>query len=147
MQPKKPLNEQHAADLKSYLDRQLDRRYSVRGIVRGKTGDGIHCAELASQALNVAGLTTIGANAFQPGGPRENLYSLGDDLTWIAGKHSMKFGFDGRYYRPAGLVQQTPNSILTFENRFSNQPGTAGTATLAVVKPTLPASPATKMCG
>ena len=77
--------------------------------------------------LNVAGLTTIGANAFQPGGPRENLYSLADDLTWIAGKHSVKFGFDGRYYRPAGLVQQTPNSILTFENRFTNQPGTAGT--------------------
>ncbi len=77
--------------------------------------------------LNVAGLTTIGANAFQPGGPRENLYSLADDLTWIAGKHSLKFGFDGRYYRPAGLVQQTPNSILTFENRFTNQPGTAGT--------------------
>jgi hypothetical protein len=39
----------------------------------------------------------------------------------------MKFGFDGRYYRPAALVQQTPNSILTFENRFTNQPGVART--------------------
>jgi hypothetical protein len=75
----------------------------------------------------VAGLSTMGANAFQPSGPRENMFSLADDFSWIAGKHSLKFGFDGRYYRPAGLVQQTPNSILTFENRFTNQPGVAGT--------------------
>lgn len=73
------------------------------------------------------GLTTIGSNSFQPGGPRENLYTLADDFSWIAGKHALKFGLDGRYYRPAALVQQTPNSILTFENRFTNQPGVAGT--------------------
>jgi len=48
-------------------------------------------------------------------------------FSWISGKHSIRFGFDGRYYRPAGLVQQTPNSILTFENRFTNQPGAANT--------------------
>jgi hypothetical protein len=74
-----------------------------------------------------AGLSTIGANAFQPGGPRENLFSLADDVSWISGRHSIKFGYDGRYYRPAALVQQTPNSILTFENRFTNQPNVAGT--------------------
>ena len=74
-----------------------------------------------------AGFSTIGANPFQPGGPRENLFSLADDVSWIRGKHSIKFGYDGRYYRPAALVQQTPNSILTFENRFTNQPNVAGT--------------------
>jgi len=77
--------------------------------------------------IAVAGLSTIGANAFQPGGQRENIYTLADDFNWIRGKHSLKFGFDGRYYRPASRVQQTPNGILTFENRFTNQPGVAGT--------------------
>jgi Carboxypeptidase regulatory-like domain/TonB-dependent Receptor Plug Domain len=77
--------------------------------------------------LIVTGLTTMGANPFQPFGPRENMYGLADDFSWIAGRHAMKFGFDGRYYRPAALVQQTPNSILTFENRFTNQPGVSGT--------------------
>jgi hypothetical protein len=77
--------------------------------------------------LQVSGLTQIGSNSFQPAGSRDNTYSLADDFSWIAGKHTIKFGFDGRYYRPAGLVQQTPNSILTFENRFTNQPGVAGT--------------------
>jgi hypothetical protein len=59
LEPKAALTRQQATDLKCYLDSQLDRRYSVKGIVRGKTGDGIHCAELASQALNAAGLADI----------------------------------------------------------------------------------------
>lgn len=60
MPPKTGLNKQQSADLKAYLDHQLDRRYSVKGIVRGKTGDGIHCAELAAHGLNAAGLACIG---------------------------------------------------------------------------------------
>lgn len=57
--PQQKLSTQQAENLKCYLDSQLDRRYSVKGIVRGKTGDGIHCAELASHALNAAALTEI----------------------------------------------------------------------------------------
>lgn len=59
LEPKKSLTREQSAELKSYLDSQLNRRYSVKGIVRGKEGDGIHCAELASHALNVAGLADI----------------------------------------------------------------------------------------
>jgi len=77
--------------------------------------------------INVVGLTTIGANPFAPQGPRENIYTVADDFSWIRGRHSMKFGFDGRSYRPAGRVQVTPNGSLTFENRFTNQPGVSGT--------------------
>ncbi len=77
--------------------------------------------------LAVPGLSTIGANAFQPTGPRENIFNLSDDVTWIHGRNSWKFGFDGRLYRPAALVQQTPNGIITFANQFSNQPNVPGT--------------------
>jgi hypothetical protein len=73
------------------------------------------------------GLSTIGANAFQPTGPRENIYNFGDDFTWIKGRNTWKFGFDGRLYRPAALVQQTPNGIITFANQFSNQVNVKGT--------------------
>lgn len=75
----------------------------------------------------VPGLTTIGANAFQPNGPRENIYNFADDFTWIHGRQTWKFGFDGRLYRPAALVQQTPNGIITFANQFTNQINTPGT--------------------
>jgi hypothetical protein len=77
--------------------------------------------------LVVPGLSTIGANAFQPTGPRENIFNFADDFTWIHGRHTWKLGFDGRLYRPAALVQQTPNGIITFANQFSNQPNVPGT--------------------
>lgn len=34
-----------------FLESQVGRRYSLRGYVRHKPGDGIHCAELVSSAL------------------------------------------------------------------------------------------------
>lgn len=77
--------------------------------------------------IETVGLSDIGANPFRPQGSREHVYSIADDFTWITGQHAIKFGFDGRYYRPAGLVQVTPNGILTFENRFTAQPGVPGT--------------------
>jgi hypothetical protein len=77
--------------------------------------------------LNVPGLSTLGSNMFQPQGPRENIYNVADDFSWILGRHSVKFGFDGRYYRPSQRVQQTPNGAFTFANQFSNQPGVSGT--------------------
>jgi hypothetical protein len=77
--------------------------------------------------IETIGLSNIGASPFQPQGPREHIYSLADDFSWIAGKHTIKFGFDGRYYRPAGKVQVTPNGILTFQNRYTTQPGVART--------------------
>lgn len=77
--------------------------------------------------LVVPGLSTMGANLFQPTGPRENIYTLADDFSWVHGKHSLKFGFDGRLYTPASKVQASPNGGFTFANQFTNQPGAAGT--------------------
>ncbi|MPZ20385.1 MAG: TonB-dependent receptor plug domain-containing protein [Luteitalea sp.] len=93
---------------------------------------GLHNLNPPSFALGLprietVGLSNIGASPFGPGGARQHVYSMADDFTWIAGKHAIKLGFDGRYYRPAGLVQVTPNGILTFENRFAAQPGATET--------------------
>jgi hypothetical protein len=55
MPPRDDWEEQTRAALVSYLDSQLGRRYSVRNYVRGKKGDGVHCAELASAALEQTG--------------------------------------------------------------------------------------------
>jgi hypothetical protein len=52
LRPKQPYRSEEVAAMRSYLDRQLGRRYSVKNYVRGKPYDGIHCAELASSTLN-----------------------------------------------------------------------------------------------
>jgi hypothetical protein len=40
--------------------------------------------------------TTIGPNANGPQDVVQNTYQIADNLTWIKGNHSLKFGFDGR---------------------------------------------------
>jgi hypothetical protein len=52
MQPEKPYSDAQLERMQTYLDRQLGRRYSVKGYVRKRPVDGIHCAELASTALS-----------------------------------------------------------------------------------------------
>jgi hypothetical protein len=41
--------------MRTFVDSQIGRRYSVKNYVRGKPYDGIHCAELASTTLNQSG--------------------------------------------------------------------------------------------
>lgn len=45
--------------MRTALDEQLGRRYSLRNYVRRKPGDGIHCAELTSLVLNASGRFAI----------------------------------------------------------------------------------------
>ena len=42
------------ANMRTYLESQLGRRYSVKNYVRGKPYDGIHCAELTASTLNAS---------------------------------------------------------------------------------------------
>jgi hypothetical protein len=55
LRPKTPYTAEETANMGSFLDTQLGRRYSVKNYVRGKPYDGIHCAELASTTLNHSG--------------------------------------------------------------------------------------------
>ena len=55
MVPAKKYNKKEVAAMKKFLDEQVDRRYSIRGYVRKMPGDGIHCAEMCSQAIVMSG--------------------------------------------------------------------------------------------
>lgn len=55
LSPMEAYSNEEVARMREYLDGQVGRRYSVRNYVRTKPGDGIHCAELASSALNASG--------------------------------------------------------------------------------------------
>ena len=69
----------------------------------------------------------MGSGPFTPQGSRESLYEIGDDLTFQRGRNAFKVGFVARKFRPALRALLTPNGVLNFENRFSNQIGVAGT--------------------
>ncbi|MCU0880725.1 MAG: hypothetical protein MUF06_23390 [Pirellulaceae bacterium] len=55
MRPKRAYTDAELAAMRSFLSEQIGRRYSVKNYVKGKPGDGIHCAELASTTLNESG--------------------------------------------------------------------------------------------
>jgi hypothetical protein len=52
-------SEPEVAAMRAALAAQIGRRYSVRNYVRKKSGDGIHCAELAALVLNASGRFTL----------------------------------------------------------------------------------------
>lgn len=55
MRPRRTLSSNQVQSLRAYLDVQLGRRYSVTGYLRGRSGDGIQCAELLGHALDRTG--------------------------------------------------------------------------------------------
>ncbi len=55
LQPKRPYSSGQVASMRQYLNRQIGRRYSIKGAVRKKPSDGIHCAEYVATALCKSG--------------------------------------------------------------------------------------------
>jgi hypothetical protein len=58
-QPTPAYSPREVSAMRSALDPQLGRRYSVRNYVRTKPGDGVHCAELTSLVLSASGRFTL----------------------------------------------------------------------------------------
>jgi hypothetical protein len=59
--------------------------------------------QLASGAdypqMSVAGYFTLGGTSNGPQPRKDQTYQLTDNFTWIKGKHSLKFGYDGREFQ------------------------------------------------
>jgi hypothetical protein len=53
--PTKPYTPKEIEAMRSFLDGQLGRRYSVLNYLKEEKEDGIHCAELAAATLNQSG--------------------------------------------------------------------------------------------
>jgi hypothetical protein len=53
------------------------------------------------------GAISIGPDPNAPQFTIQNLYQITDNVTWVKGKHTLKFGFDGRkYISPQGFTQR-----------------------------------------
>ena len=55
MAPREKFTWREIRAMKTYLDGQLGRRYSVKGYVRNRPASGIHCAELIADTLAYSG--------------------------------------------------------------------------------------------
>jgi hypothetical protein len=71
----------------------------------------------------------IGTNDYLPAIEKQNSFVLNENITWIRGRHSMKFGTELRREQFTILEDSAPRGDMTFSPDFSSNPGApAGSA-------------------
>lgn len=55
VRPRRPYSKEEKKRMRSYLEDQIGRRYSIRGYLRNIPGDGIHCSEMCAGAVESSG--------------------------------------------------------------------------------------------
>jgi hypothetical protein len=91
------------------------------GITRasGATNDGI-------PAINVPGFADMGdSDIFQPQIRKNHTFQFTDNVVWVSGRHTWKFGADARRYRLFYLVEDFGQGLFSFSDGASSVSGTA----------------------
>ena len=74
----------------------------------------------APPGISIVGFNYIGAPQWIPNGAVDNNRQIVDQMTWIKGRHSIKFGGDVRLLRYDDLGYAIQNGAYTFANQYSN---------------------------
>jgi hypothetical protein len=91
----------------------------VSGRAPGATNRGI-------PAINVPGYADMGdSDIFQPQIRKNNTFQFTDNLVWVKGRHSFKFGADVRRLRLDYAVEDFGQGIFSFNDGFGSVTGTA----------------------
>ena len=85
--------------------------------------------------MNVQDFTGLsGGPAFLPVNPKQTHWQIENSLNWVAGRHSLKFGYRLVDRYPSPFTNTDTRSTLTFNRNFTNNPvnnsGGTGLATL-----------------
>ncbi|OLE83183.1 MAG: hypothetical protein AUG07_08700 [Acidobacteria bacterium 13_1_20CM_2_60_10] len=79
-------------------------------------------------AISIGGLGLVGESPFFPLIEIENVFQLLDNVTFIRGAHTMKFGFDGKkIQRNFTQILGFPAGVFGFGTGFTNDPENPGT--------------------
>jgi hypothetical protein len=91
------------------------------GITRapGATNDGI-------PAINIPGYADMGdSDIFQPQIRKNHTFQFTDNLVWVSGRHTWKFGADARRYRLFYQVEDFGQGLFSFSDGAGSVSGTA----------------------
>lgn len=77
-------------------------------------------------AINVPGYADMGdSDIFQPFVRKNHTFQFNDNLVWVKGSHTLKFGADVRRLRLFYLVEDFGQGIFSFSDGFGSVSGTA----------------------
>jgi Carboxypeptidase regulatory-like domain len=75
--------------------------------------------------IDVAGFTSLGDSQFLPEHVFENIFQVADTLTWIKGRHSLKFGVDFRRQQRNFFQLSNPRGYFNFSGGYTDDLSTA----------------------
>jgi hypothetical protein len=75
--------------------------------------------------IDVAGITSLGDSQYLPEHVFENIYQIADTLTWIKGRHALKFGIDFRRQQRNFFQLSNPRGYFVFGGGYTNDLTTA----------------------
>jgi hypothetical protein len=76
--------------------------------------------------MDVSGVDSIGDPTYLPSLEIQNTFSLNDNLTWIRGRHSLKFGGEFKHEEFTIFQPAEPRGQLGFEPLFTDNAGAPG---------------------
>jgi hypothetical protein len=75
--------------------------------------------------IDIAGFTPLGDSQWLPEHVFENIFQIADTLTWIKGRHSLKFGVDFRRQQRNFFQLSNPRGYFNFDGGYTNDLATA----------------------
>ena len=75
--------------------------------------------------IDIAGFTSLGDSQWLPEHVYENIFQVADTVTWIRGRHALKFGGDFRRQQRNFFQLSSPRGWIDFGGAYTNDPSTA----------------------
>ena len=78
-------------------------------------------------AIGISGFSTLGSAWFLPSNEYENVFQILDNVTKVIGNHTVKAGVSFQRIRYSTLQPNTGRGALTYDGKYTGQPGVAFT--------------------
>jgi hypothetical protein len=113
-------NHLHSSRYQFNYNVNLSAQYGFPGVPGGALNGGL-------PNLTFSDVTNLGSPQFLPSDEKQNTFSYMDNLTWIAGRHTLKFGTEIRDETFTIFQPATPKGTMDFGPQFTDNPAAPST--------------------
>ena len=117
-------NRNRSERLQFNSDQNLSAQYGIPGIPFSTNNGGL-------PAFDISDLTSFGSSQFQPTVEFQNVYQVIESLSWVTGRHTLKFGADLKPRVDFSILQPpVPRGLFTFSGDATRDPNNLATTGL-----------------
>jgi hypothetical protein len=109
-------NRNHSNRLQFNSDKNLSAQFGIPGIPFGPSNGGL-------PNFTIGDLTSFGSSEYQPTVEIQNVYQIVDSLSWVKGRHTIKFGIEGKPRVDFTILQPpVPRGSFGFSGNATRDP-------------------------